>query len=73
MSIPLSPDEAALLNHWSMWGSEGYPIEKRGSRWFWREWRSVKGSPSPYKTKREAQAAFELFISILIDRKAGRI
>ena len=69
----LSEDENALLQHVSMWGSEGYPVEKRGSRWVWQDWRSVKGSPKAYKTKREATAAFEAWHSLALDRIAGRI
>ena len=73
MARGITEDELALLGHWSMWGSEGYPIEKHGRSWHWRDWRSVKGSPQVYRTKLEAVAAFEQFIDILLAAKAGRL
>lgn len=56
---PLSEDERALMQHITMWGSKGYPIERRGRGWVWRSWRGVKGSPIVYKTRAEAVRAFE--------------
>ena len=73
MSRGVTPDERALLNHVSRWGSDGYPVQKIGSRWHWRDWRSVKGAPVVYRTKREAVAAFEAFYQIVLDASAGRI
>ncbi len=68
----LSDDERALLNHWSRFGSDGYPIRKLGNSgrcWVWGPWRSVKGPPTTFKTKREAVASFEAFIDVLIEAK----
>lgn len=61
----VTEDERALMNHWSMWGSDGYPIQKLGSRWTWGPWRSVQGPPTLFRTKREAVASFEAFIDVL--------
>lgn len=73
MYANLSEDENALLAHISMWGSDGYPVRKRGRGWVWGEWRSIQGPRYTYKTKREAVAAFEAYYDILLDRAAGRI
>src|SRR5678815_4152015 len=56
---PLTDDEAALLYHVGRWGSDGYPIERIGRSWHWRQWLSVRGAPVVYRTKRAAVAAFE--------------
>ena len=70
----ITDDEKALLNHVSMWGAAGYPIWKCGPRhWYVHDFRSVKGCPSPFKTKREAVAQFEKFYDVLLDASAGRI
>ncbi len=69
----LTEDELGLITHVSRWGSDGYPIQKQGRKWTWGAWRSVKGPPVLYATKREAIAAFERFHEILLDAKAGRI
>jgi hypothetical protein len=69
----LTEDELALINHVMMWGSSSYPIHKlRGKRWTWDDWRSVKGCPKLFNTKREAVEAFERFFDTLLDAKAGR-
>ena len=69
----LTEDERALLTHISRWGSDGYPVRRVGRGWMWGEWRSIKGPPVIFRTKREAVASFEAFESILIDAYAGRI
>ncbi len=69
----LSEDERALLTHVSRFGSDGYPVEKLGRGWSWGPWRSIKGPPCIYKTKREAVESFERFHDVLIDASAGRI
>ena len=69
----ISEDELALLNHWMMWGSDGYPVQKLGRSWSWGPWRTVQGPPTVFKTKREAVASFERFVDVLLDAKAGRI
>lgn len=70
----LSPEEQALLTHVTMFGSAGYPIRKlaRGSRWVWDDAFGVKGTPTVYKTKRAAVAAFEVWCSLMRDKLAGR-
>lgn len=68
----MTEGERSILQHWSRWGSDGYPIHKRGRLWFWDEMYGVKGCPAPFKTKREAFAAYERYIKILIDKSANR-
>lgn len=69
----LTEGESSILRHISMWGSDGYPVQKIRSRWHWVDMFGVKGAPVVYKTKREAVAAFELFHSMLLDKLAGRL
>lgn len=69
----ISEDEKDLLAHISMWGSDGYPVSKIGRGWTWGPYRSIKGRPTIFKTKREAVASFEQYHDILIDAVAGRI
>lgn len=66
---PLTEDERWLVDHVSMWGSDGYPVRKRGNHWSW-DCRSLK-SPTVYKTKREATAAFEAYLDVLHSCKAA--
>lgn len=68
----LTESEGNFLRHMMMFGSDGYPVQKAGSRWIWVEFWGVRGAPVVYKTKRAAVAAVERYIDILIDRKAGR-
>lgn len=68
----ITEDEKDLLVHWSRFGSDGYPVKKIGRGWHW-SYRAIKGSPTIFKTKREAVASFEAFIDVLIAAKAGRI
>lgn len=65
---PLSDDEAALMCHITRWGSSGYPIERVGRSWHWRNWRSVRGAPVSYRTKTEAVAAFEGWHDLALER-----
>lgn len=69
----ITEDERALVQHVGRWGSDGYPVQKVGRHWVQRDWRSVKGPPCVYKTKREAVAQFEAFHEVLLDALAGRI
>lgn len=73
MSRGITEDERALLAHVTRWGSDGYPITRRGRSWYIDSFRSVRGFPTSFKTKREATAQFEKFLDILIDATAGRI
>lgn len=69
----LTDDERDLLTHVSLWGSDGYPISKVGSRhWAW-SFRSIEGPPVVFPTRRQAVESFERFHAILVDAKAGRI
>jgi len=72
MARGLTDDERSLLTHVTMWGSDGYPIQKLRRGWTW-SYRGIAGPPVVFKTKREAVASFEAFESILIDATAGRI
>ncbi len=68
----LSDDERQFLNHISHFGSDGYPVAKRGSKWWWHSFRSIGGSPVGYKTKRAAYAAVEAYHDTLLDRMGRR-
>lgn len=69
--IPLSEDERALLAHISRWGSDGYPVSKLGSdRWQWGPWRSIKGPPRIFRSKKQAIENFEIYLAILRERLA---
>ncbi len=63
----LSDDERALVTHVSRFGSDGYPVRKltKSRCWVWGDFRSVKGPPTTFKTKREAVASFEAFLDVL--------
>jgi len=65
---PLSDDEAGLLYHVQRWGSDGYPIERVGRSWHWRDWRSVRGAPVAYRTKTAAVGAFEAWEELALLR-----
>lgn len=69
----LTEDQQSILTHWSMWGADGYPIVKRRYGWFVEGRHGIGGSPSSYKTKREASAQWNAYIDMLCDYKAGRI
>ena len=75
MSAPLRPvteDEDSLLTQISMFGSDGYPINRLGAgKWCWGPWRSVQGPPTVFKTKREAIASFERFQGVLLNAKGA--
>lgn len=61
---PLTDDERDLLVHIRMWGSDGYPVRKVGSRhWSW-DYRSLE-SKVCFHTKREAVASFEAYLEVL--------
>ena len=68
----LTEDERFLIVHVTHWGSGGYPVCKLGPGWIW-EFRSIKGPPVVFKTKREAVGSFEAFYEVILDAKAGRI
>ena len=70
---PMTENESFTLTHWSRFGSDGYPIHKRGSRWWVDGIRGCGACPSGFRTKREAVAQWERYIDVLIDKSAGRI
>ena len=62
---PLTEDERSLVAHIRMWGSDGYPVARVGSRhWSW-SYRSCS-SPLVFPTKREATSSFERFHEVLL-------
>ena len=65
----LNANEHHILNHVSMWGSDGYGayVVKVGRGWH------VVSCPKIFPTKRAATAQFEAYLAILRDRLAGRI
>jgi hypothetical protein len=68
----LTDDEVSLLKHISMFGSDGNPVKKCGSRhWSW-DYRTIS-HPRVFPTKREATKSFETFMDILRDAYSGRI
>jgi hypothetical protein len=67
---PLTPAERALLTHVTMFGSDGYPVQRVGSSWQWVDAFGVGGAPTVYRTKRAAVAAFELWLEAM-RRKLG--
>lgn len=73
ISNPLTEDEAFVMTHWSMWGSTGYPVVKRGRSWWVDGIRGLGKTPVAYKTRKAAWAQWEAYIDTLIDRKAGRL
>lgn len=69
----LNDNERQFLTHWSRFGSDGYPVRKvAGNRWLWDEQFGIKGAPIVYRTKRECVAAIEAYITVLLDKNAGR-
>jgi hypothetical protein len=57
-------DECQMIVHTTMFGSDGYPVRRVGSRhWTWDV--GEKGSPVLFSTKREAIASFEAFREIV--------
>ena len=47
-------DEQFVIAHWSMWGAEGAPVVKRGSRWYIDGIRGLGAFPTSFRTKRAA-------------------
>ena len=73
MYATLSKGENEWLTHMSRWGSDGYPICKRGRGWVFERAYGVGGAPTVFKTKRAAVTQCELFYDILRDKAAGRM
>lgn len=64
--------EERLMNHVTMFGSDGYPIGKLGRGWVW-SWSTVTGPPVVFKTKKAAVEYVEQFLGILRDAWSGRL
>lgn len=70
----LTVAESDWLQHVSMFGSAGYPVQKLAPhRWIWREMWGVNGAPTVYRTRRECVAAIERYHDFLLDKHAGRL
>lgn len=64
--IPLTEDEKSLMTHISRFGSDGYPVAKVGSHhWVWGPFRSIKGAPVVFPTKKQAVQSFENYMDSL--------
>jgi hypothetical protein len=66
--LDLTDDEAALLYHVQMHGSPGYPVAKLGKRWIVCDWRTVKGPPLCYLTRKSAVAYVEGWIDLALEK-----
>lgn len=65
MSRPVTEAERRLMQHVSMFGSDGYPVRKLGAaRWVWGT-DEVKGPPTVFKTKGAAVAHFETWMEVI--------
>ena len=59
----LTESERTALTHWSMWGSDGYPVRKLGRGW------TIDSTLAPFpimRTKAEAVGRWETLIACLI-------
>lgn len=71
--IGLSIAEGNFLDHMTRWGSDGYPIEKCGRTWQWREAFGIVGPPTVFRTKRAAFESVDRYLDVLLDKLAGRL
>lgn len=69
----LSEPEHCWLKHMQRWGSDGYPVAKRGRKWWVDQAFGAGGCPSPFKTKRDAIAFCDRYLQLLLDKLAGRM
>lgn len=68
----LMEDECFILNHVSMFGAEGYPISRIGTRrWSW-QYRS-SGCPISFPTKKQAIFSFERHLKMLRMKLSGQL
>ena len=67
----MTHEQRIALSHWSMWGSDGFPVIKMGRKWWINVdetslWRPIGGSvPTPFKTK---TAAIEFWNRLVLQR-----
>lgn len=67
----LTEQETLILRDWAMWGSDGYPVSKRGGKW-WVDGQHGRGAfPCAFATKRVAQDQWCRFIAVLIEKEKG--
>jgi len=74
--MELTERESFMLNHITRFGSEGYPVQKVGSRhwsWAYGNGSDTHSCPVTFPTKKLAVASFESHLEILRDKKAGRL
>ncbi len=66
---PLTEDQRALKGHIIMWGSDGYAaaLQKLKGGWVW-SFRSIKGPPTVFRTKKAAVASLEAYLATLRER-----
>ena len=69
----ITTEEEEVLTHQSRWGSDGYPVSKRGRLWWIDGIRGCGRFPVPFKTKKAAVEQWERYMQILRDKKAGRL
>lgn len=72
----LTERESFMLNHIMRWGSDGYPVQKVGSRhwsWAYGSGNDTHQCPVVFPTKKQAVSSFEAHLDILRDKKAGRL
>jgi hypothetical protein len=69
---PLTNDEGGLLQAVSMFGSASYPVRKYSAgKWFVTSFRSWKGFPTAFKTKKAAVERFEMWHTMALERWAA--
>jgi hypothetical protein len=70
----LTQAQSDILNHISMWGSDGYPVRKvRAGKWIIESFFGWQAPPTVFKTKGAANAQFEACMDLLRDYHAGRV
>jgi hypothetical protein len=65
---PLTHDEGGLVYAVSRCGSDSYPIQKLGRKWSIGSFRSWRGFPTLFKTKKEATSTFEAWHTLALER-----
>lgn len=69
----LSENENKVLQHISMHGMSGYPIRRfKTGKWYVDRMYGVGGFPDCFDTRAAAIERFELYMTGLRDRAAGR-
>ncbi len=63
----ITDEDRFTLNHYSRWGSDGYPIVKRGRGWVVDH--ALLSGAGMFRTKRAASTAWEIIIAKLVRMK----